>query len=280
MILNNYKAMEFIRDEMRQTLTPEGVLQLHRIVTDDTLDDPADAGRLQRPGEDRVGLWEGDTLIYKPPPAGQLEARLDLMCRFANGELNPPGFLHPVVRSVILHFWLAHDHPFVDGNGRTARALFYWSMRNQGYWLTEYLSISRIFREAPARYGEAFQLTETDDGDLTYFVLFHLNTIKRAILDMQDYLRRKMQEVRDTETLIRGDVSFNHRQLALLGDALRHADHRYTFKTHALSHNVVHQTARSDLLDLARRGLLTYRRIGRQYVFRPAQDLKTLVSPD
>jgi Fic family protein len=277
MILNNYKAMEFIRTEMQQTLTPKAVLQLHRILTDGTLDNPADAGRLQRPGEDRVGLWEGDNLVYKPPPAEQLEERMDVMCGFANGDVNPPGFLHPVVRAIALHFWLAHDHPFVDGNGRTARALFYWSMRNQGYWLTEYLSISRIFREAPARYGEAFLLTETDEGDLTYFTLFHLNTIKRAILDMQEYLQRKMQEVRDTEALIREDATFNHRQLALLGDALRHPNNRYTFKSHALSHNVVHQTARSDLLGLAHRGLLTYRRVGRQFVFRPATDLNEQV---
>lgn len=273
MILNNYKAMEFIRTEMQQTLTPASVLQLHRILTDGTLDDPADAGRVQESGEDRVGLWEGETLVYKPPPAEQLEHRLDLMCRFANGEVNPPGFLHPVVRAIILHFWLAHDHPFVDGNGRTARALFYWEMKKQGYWLTEYLSISRIFREAPSQYGEAFLLTETDEGDLTYFTLFHLNTIKRAILDMQNHLQRKMQEVRETETLIREDASFNHRQLALLGEALRHPNKRYTFRSHAMSHNVVHQTARSDLLDLANQGLFTFRRRGRQFVFRPANDL-------
>lgn len=278
MILNNYKAMAFIRSEMHETLTPTSVLTLHRIVTDGTLDDPADAGRLQEPGEDRVGLWEGDTLVYQPPPAEQLSDRLDLMCKFANGEINPPGFLHPVVRAIVLHFWLAHDHPFVDGNGRTARALFYWQMKKQGYWLTEYLSISRILRGAPSQYSEAFLLTETDEGDLTYFALFHLNTIKRAIVDMQNYLQRKMREVRETESLLRGDDRFNHRQLALLGDALRHPTNRYTFRSHAMSHNVVHQTARSDLLDLAARGLLTYRRIGRQFVFRPAKDLRDRVT--
>jgi Fic family protein len=278
MIMNNYKAMEFIRSEMHETLTPTSVLELHRIVTDETLDEPTDAGRLQEPGEERVGLWEGDTLVYRPPPAEQLRDRLDLMCKFANGDINPPGFLHPVVRAVILHFWLAHDHPFVDGNGRTARVLFYWQMKKQGYWLTEYLSISKILREAPSRYGEAFLLSETDEGDLTYFVLFHLNIIKRGILDMQDYLRRKMLEVRETEALLRGDDRFNYRQLALLGDALRHPGNRYTFRSHAMSHSVVHQTARSDLLDLASRGLFTFRRVGRQYVFRPVEDLRDRVT--
>ena len=49
-----------------------------------------------------------------------------------------------VVRAILVHFWLAYDHPFVDGNGRTARALFYWVMAREGYWLCEYVSISRI----------------------------------------------------------------------------------------------------------------------------------------
>ena len=95
---------------------------------------------------------------------------------------------------------------------------------------------------------------------------------------MQDYLRRKMLEVRQTEELLREDDRFNYRQLALLGHALRHPNTSYTFRSHAMSHNVVHQTARSDLLDLASRGLLTFRRIGRRYVFRAAEDLRERVT--
>ncbi len=92
---------------------------------------------------------------------------MELLCVFANQRDDPDAFIHPVVRAILLHFWLAYDHPFEDGNGRTARALFYWSMRVQGYWLTEYLSISRILREAPSQYARAFLLTETDEGDTT-----------------------------------------------------------------------------------------------------------------
>src|SRR5205814_10028127 len=58
---------------------------------------------------------------------------------------------HPMVRSMILHFWLAYDHPFVDGNGRTARALFYWSMLRNGYWMFEYITISKIILSGPDR---------------------------------------------------------------------------------------------------------------------------------
>lgn len=280
MILNNYKAMQFIRDEGDTDLSPDFVLTLHRILTEGTLDDPVDAGRLQRPGEDRVGVFEGVIQVHYPPPAAQLEERLAAMCGFANETKNPTGFLHPVVRAILLHFWLAYDHPFVDGNGRTARALFYWSMKRSGYWLTEYLSISRIFREAPSQYGEAFLLTEKDERDTTYFILYHLETIRRAIEEAHEYLRRKMREVREAEATIRESERFNHRQLSLLRNAMRTPDARYTFRSHLVSHGITHQTARSDLLALAEAGLLRRRRVGRQFVFTPVDDLADRLRAD
>jgi len=57
---------------------------------------------------------------------------MEAMCAFVNGRDTEP-FIHPAIRAMILHFWLAYDHPFVDGNGRTARALFYWAMLRPGH---------------------------------------------------------------------------------------------------------------------------------------------------
>ena len=195
-----------------------------------------------------------------------------LMCRFAN-ERPQDVFVHPIIRAIILHFWVGHDHPFVDGNGRTARALFYWSSLSQGYWLAEYLSISRILKEEPAQYARAFLLTETDENDLTYFIEYQLDVINRAMTDLQAYLRRKMEEVRKLEGLLRESVRLNHRQLALLTHALRHPGHTYTIESHKMSHNVVYQTARSDLMDLAERGILGKTKRGRSFQFTAPDNL-------
>lgn len=275
MILNNYRALEFMRTEAGDRLTPDLVLELHRILTEGTLDNPDAAGRLQTEDDTRIAVWDDrtDELVHAPPPAAELEGRLDLLCRFANGEVKVEGFMHPVVRAILLHFMLAYDHPFEDGNGRTARALFYWSMRREKYWITDYLSISRILREGPVRYSRAFSYTETDDNDVTYFILFHLAVIKRAIGEFHQYLDRKVAEVRQLEKAIRASDRFNHRQLALLGDALRHADRQYTFASHARSHGVSVQSARNDLLALASAGLLARRRAGRKLAFEAVDDL-------
>ncbi len=275
MILNNYRALEFMRTEVGDRLSPDIVLELHRILTEGTLDNLDGAGRLQTENDKRIAVWDERTneLVHAPPPAAELDDRLDLLCRFANGDIEVKGFLHPVVRAILLHFMLAYDHPFEDGNGRTARALFYWSMRREGYWITDYLSISRILREGPVRYSRAFSYTETDDNDVTYFILFHLDVIKRAIGELHQYLERKVAEVRELERIIRASDQFNRRQLDLLGNALRHPDRQYTFVSHARSHNVSMQSARNDLMDLASQGLLTRRRVGRKLTFEPVNDL-------
>ena len=194
MILNNYRTMQRIRELKDQPLTPQLVLDLHRLVSQDTLDDPADAGRLRPPGKEVVVDDAYGTVFHVPPPAGELEQRLELLCRFANGE-TPAVFLHPVVRAITLHFWLAYDHPFCDGNGRTARALFYWAMLHQGYWLFEFISISSVINKARGQYERSFLLSESDDNDLTYFLLAQVKVIQQAITNLHAYLERKAGEV-------------------------------------------------------------------------------------
>lgn len=276
MIVNNYMALRYMREAMGDRLRPADVLELQRILTAGTLDDPSASGRLQTPDEERVAVVDriDGGVLHRPPPAEQLPTRLQALCDFANGDSDDEDtFIHPVIRAILLHFWLAYDHPFEDGNGRTARVLFSWFMRTKGYWLVEYLSISKILREAPGQYNRAFLLTETDGGDTTYFIIHQLGVIERAIEALHKYLRRKVAEVRDVETLVRGTGGFNHRQIDVLSSALRDADRVYTFNSHANAHGVTHETARADLRDLAERGLLATERDGRLYRFRPAPDL-------
>jgi Fic family protein len=275
MIFNNFRALQFMRDEMQGPLTPAAVLELHRIVTEGTLDDPQAAGRLQQPDEERVAVFDRDDgrRVHSPPPAEELPERLERLCEFANEDEDSERFVHPVIRAILLHFCLAYDHPFEDGNGRAARILFFWSMRERGYWLVEYLPISKILREAPAQYERAFLETETDEGDTTYFLIHQLQVIERAIEELHDYLARKMNEIKEVEELIQSGDGFNHRQLALLSDALRHPDRSYSFGGHAEIHRITHETARADLGRLADRRLLTRRMIGREYFFEASADL-------
>jgi Fic family protein len=275
MILNNYLGMLRVRELRHERLTPAMVTEFHRIITDRTLDDQADCGRLQLPGEDRVVIVHGydDEIMHAPPAAAQLPERLDRLCQFANGDLDA-AYVPPVVRAILLHFMLAYDHPFVDGNGRTARLLFYWSMLRQDYWLAEFLPISRLLKKAPAQYARSFLHSEQDGGDLTYFVLYQLRIAQRAINDLHEYLDRKVAETQQVRQALKAvSHRFNVRQLALLENAVRHPGARYTVVSHGRSHGVVAQTARGDLRDLEEQGFLTKTTAGRGHAWTPAEDL-------
>ena len=272
MILNNYRTMQRIRELKDSALTPELVFEVHRMVTDDTLDDPTAAGRFRRPDEKIVVSGEYGEVVHTPPIATELPKRMGLMCDFAN-NVTSDAFVHPVVRGIILHFWLAFDHPFVDGNGRTARALFYWSMLRQGYWPFEFISISHILRKAPIKYVRSFLYTETDDNDLTYFVVAQADVIIQALQELSTYIDRKTAEVREAESTIRSLDLFNHRQSALIIEAVKAPGRRYTIKEHQNLHGVVYQTARTDLLDLANRGVLELKKKGKELVFRVPSDI-------
>jgi Fic family protein len=272
MILNNFLTMQRIIGLKNEPLTPNRVLDIHRWVADKTLDDSTAAGRLRRENEYRIVGDDYGEVFHEPPAAGELPGRMQAMCQFANGE-TPGFFVHPVGRAIFLHFWLAYDHPFVDGNGRTARALFYWSMLRSGYWLFEFISISNILRQAPVKYGMSFLHTESDDNDATYFIVAQTNVIRRAIEELHGYIATKTAEVREVESHIRALNLFNHRQADLLRHALKHPFQEYTIASHGKSHSVVYQTARTDLLDLAERGVLQLRKRGKKMVFTAGADL-------
>lgn len=280
MIYNNFIAMKRIHQLGAQRLTPEIVVDLQRILTDGTLHDPKAAGRLRTAAESIVIEDESGRLLHQPPDARQLPTRLQAMCEFANATDAKP-FVHPVVRAILLHFWLAYDHPFVDGNGRTARALFYWSMATQSYWLCEFISISRILKRAPSRYYRAFLYTETDDNDVTYFVLNQLKVIIQAIDELHQYLALKAREDSETTRLLHSSRivknALNHRQLALVQHALKHPSYIYTIDSHRSSHNITYETSRTDLLDLARQHLLEQRKAGRRYIFLSPANLRERV---
>jgi Fic family protein len=146
-------------------------------------------------------------------------------------------------------------------------------MHARGYRLAEYLPISRLIRKARGQYERAFLETETDGGDTTYFLIHQLRTIDRAIDDLHVYLRRKVAEQRDAEAWLAGFDGLNGRQVALLGHAIRHPEHLYTYDGHAAGNRVTHETARSDLIDLAERGLLVRRGSGRPHRYEPPADL-------
>lgn len=275
MVLNNYEAMMFVKEHINSPLTPEIVLECHRIVTQGTLDRPDMSGRYRDNNDVVVGDDYGE-VFHQPPDYSELADRMKDLCDFANSSNDEDEpYIHPIVRAIILHFALAFDHPFVDGNGRTARALFYWSVLRSGYWMMEYLSISTIIKNAPVRYGKAFLYTETDDNDVTYFIMHQLDVIKKAIVELEKYLDRQKQKYRANEQLLSRET-LNHRQKYLLTEFIRGRIFVISIKDHQSQHSVSYLTARKDLDDLERDGWLKKNAVGRKYIYKSGAALDAI----
>lgn len=276
MIYNNYQAIKFIDSHKYDDLTPELILELHRIVTDGTMDDSRDAGRLRQNNEINVVENRTGDVLHSPPDFQSLPNRMKDLCSFANGN-SPDYFIHPIIRAIIVHFALAYDHPFVDGNGRTTRALFYWVILKNNYWLFQYVTLSTYIKKAQAQYGESFLMVESDDFDLTYFINSQLNFIQQSIQGLFNYVDKQQQQQQQALRLLSAylsDGKLNSRQAMIIQHAVKHPGSVYTIAGHKISHHVSYATAKSDLEKLEKLDLLQQSKQGRAFVFIAPNDLE------
>lgn len=274
MVVNNFIAMQHIKSHLKDPLSVGMLLELQGILTDGTMDPPGDARRLRRPEEPvRVENETTGEVIFTPPSAVGLEHRLRAICDFANREHKGQEFIHPIVKASILHFMIGYEHPFVDGNGRTARAVFYWFALRSGYTIFEYIPISERIRAGRARYPQAYLDSEQDDGDLTYFILYKLDIIGQALDALARMLDHEEQKIKHSQRFLKVSKSLNLRQRLLLEHSLRHPTNRYTVKSHSNSTGITPVTARTDLDALVRLRLMTTSKRGREVIYHPSPSL-------
>ncbi|OGS18157.1 MAG: hypothetical protein A3J83_03140 [Elusimicrobia bacterium RIFOXYA2_FULL_40_6] len=274
MILNNYKTIREIKSLLNEPLSERLLLQIQDSLTVDTLENPKHVGRFRtQEDEDICVVDERDgQVLHVPPPPDEIKNRLEELYKFAN-ETNENEFIHPIIKAIILHFWLAYIHPFCDGNGRTARALFYWYVLKSGYWVFEFLSVSRIILKAPAQYARAYLYSEIDDLDINYFIEFNLRTICLAIESLQIYLKRRQGEQKTIDKVILDYPRLNKRQQNVLRHATTHPNDVCTIKFIMNAYGTVYQTARTDLLQLTKKGFLDKKKRGKEFIFIPAKDI-------
>ena len=266
MIVNGYETMQKMTKMKDATLTPETILKLHKNITKDTLEDKNDEGRFRDNNEIVVGApLEYGKIYYTPPDYKKINGLMEEFCEFASNDYGE--FIHPVIKGIFLHFLIGYIHPFNDGNGRTARTIFYWYMLSRGYWLFEYMSISRIILRSKTKYGLAYLYTETDKNDLTYFINYNLNAIEEALYDMEDYINKKQKEYSEALNLIQGIKDINLRQAEILKGFMRNPEKRFVINEILTTYNVAYDTARNDLLHLTELGYLEKIKIKNKFIF-------------
>jgi Fic family protein len=254
MIVNNYVSIKKILEWKNDDLTRDKLLELHRLVSNRTLDNELDEGRFRDDNEVKVIDAEDGEIVHYPPSFIELESLMNELIVFFNTD-NKDVFMHPIIKGCIIHFMMGFIHPFVDGNGRTARALFYWYLLKKGYWLTEYLSISRMILKSKDQYAKAYIYTETDDNDLTYFINYQLRTMRLAFESLHEYIQRKIEEKKKVTDFVRME-NINDRQALILKWIYEESSLVLSVKEIENRLSVSNQTARTDLYGLVDLGYL------------------------
>lgn len=262
MIVNNYDTITKISDDFNKDFSMEDLLDIHRSISKSTLDNSEDEGVFRKNDDIYVVDSITGSVAHTPPSYNEIIDMIVDLCDFANND-NNDNFIHPIIKGIIIHFILAYIHPFVDGNGRTARSLFYWYMIKKGYWLTEYLSISRIIYTNKKSYEKAFLYTENDDNDLSYFIQYHLNVMKKAFEDLKKYLQRKIDEQQNVHRFI-GVLNTNDRQRYVFKVIMENKHIIITPKELASQFDITTRTARTDLQELVKMGYLKITNINKR----------------
>ncbi|OLS63446.1 Fic family protein [Pseudomonas putida] len=272
MIFNNFLLMKLAKHSSEQPLSLELIRRFHAEATRSVQEEHACPGEIRRTNDIHV-KGRDEEIVHQPPDAALLLERLERLCDFANQQHDGHDgrtFIHPAVKAIILHFMIGYEHPFNDGNGRTARCLFYWYMLKSGYWAFEYISISALLKQAPVQYGESYLFTETDEFDLTYFVYHQLKIIERAMDGFLVYIENKRNELRDVMGLLMQsgfDKDLNFRQVQLLKKVLRDPGRLFVAKEVKNDFEVSEGTARADLEKLVKLKLLAKVREGKTWCY-------------
>jgi len=279
MIVNNYFLMKKVKEKKEEKLTVDLILEFHEIATQGLHDNGVVAGQTRTDDEIFIGDNDGNN-IYQPPKYEEIIPRLEQLCHFANENHIDADFMHPVIKAVILHFMIGYIHPFSDGNGRTARALFYWFMLKNGYDYFEYISISKLLKEAPVKYSKSYLYTEYDDNDLNYFIYYQIDIILRAIEDLRLFLERKIRELEELTDILKDSAlagKLNFMQKDIVKKAIKNPGRIFTANEVSVDYDISANTARKYLNELVKYKILLGAKDGRLITYIAPENLHEIL---
>ena len=195
-VINYRKVLDYIEklaDDKTNLVYSREILQdLHKLVTDKIIPDNQ-VGEFR---ETAVVLKNSVTgeIGFRPPTFIEVPFLIDDFLRFINSEYGKKE--HPVLRAAITHYVLAAIHPFVEGNGRTARALATLVLFSEGYDIKRLFALEEYFdKHADEYFGALMQVSnqsrKLEDRDLTPW----LEVFTKALAIELSKVKEKVREL-------------------------------------------------------------------------------------
>jgi Fic family protein len=263
MLVNNFRAMRWIQGNRNKPLSREVVLHLHKLVTENTLegDDINFCGKFRN---DKVYIGPHEGVDHR-----LIESAVDEMLELTT---NNRRYFHPLVKGILIHYFIGYIHPFFDGNGRTARALFYYKAMRSELNYVELLSVSAYLKEHGKQYEKAFQKVKENDYDITYFIDFCLDSMASALKEVSrkvGYLLRLMD--------LKERFELSSQQVGLLQRMALHKFRTIDAEEYAQQISKSREFARQELKQLLELGFVNESKTGKKLVYKVnAERLKEL----
>ena len=201
--------MTYILENRQSEFDIDLILKIHQIITQGTLDNPEHSGKFR---DDEVFIWDKTNIaIFKPMAAEKIKESLTILVTWVNTH-SEDDFFHPIVKASVIHFYLVWVHPFFDGNGRTARALFYFYLLKNRYEFFKYFSISALIAKQREKYYKAIKDVEDYDNDLTYFLIYSTDVVLKTIDEILEKILKKYQSDVLSKNLDLRGIYLNKRQ--------------------------------------------------------------------
>jgi Fic family protein len=229
-IINYRNVMKFI-DQIATQIGPgkpyiftiETLLEIHRLTTDRIVM-PDQSGKFR---VRQVVLKNSLTgqVSYTPPPAAEMPFLVEDLINWINHEETKE--LHPVLKAGIIHYELARIHPFVEGNGRTARAVANLIMFLDGYDIRKFFSLEEYFDSDPYNYYLTLQsvsnqlVMDTHERDLTPWLEYFVHGVAIELSRVKERVKRISADSHVKDRL--GEqVQLNERQMLIMEYLHRH----------------------------------------------------------
>lgn len=242
-----YKAMRALPDAQVRAISPEYIMDVHRLL---------------RTGEHDAGMLRTVDLpvvegCRATTPAARIMGELQAIHAYTESQDVP--FIHPLVKSLALAWWIRRVRPFDQYNYLVSRLISMAFALRHGYRVAGIIEPGLQLKDQPA-----------PEGDLTGAFIRQLKVISHS-KDMGEIeLQRRLVRFRSVMERF-DDVGVNHRQALILDRALRKPDTTFTIKHHARTRELAYETARQDLIRLVDAGLMEQRKRGKAFEFRLAQ---------
>ena len=186
-------------------------LKIHKIVTKDTLDNPSDEGKL-RDRRVYVGNRYTGEVIFEPPPVNQVSILVkDFLDWFNSTEIEE---IDPVLFAGITHYEIVRIHPFIDGNGRTARIMAALIFSKKGFDTKKFFTLDDYYDQNRRSYYDALKNVNQDTLDLTEWLEYFTEgvaTIIKAVKDKVIGLSKGVKILKD-----KGQIALSERQMKIV----------------------------------------------------------------